>query len=161
MNQLEQAFGKKFIENKSLLRIRSFEMAGYTFKVKVPLTSEYDAILERIRIPNEEKIQEYYNELTKDLKKEKESFNAELGVIFEENDIKVQGRSMLETAKNKLITENRILEMIKLLVPEEGHTLEDITYKDVEELFPFSVQLEIIEHIGETISPSYKEIKGK
>lgn len=161
MNQLEQAFGNKFIANKGLLRIRSFEMGGHIFKVKVPLTSEYDALLEKIKVPNEEKVQEYYDEITKDFNKNKESFNEELGVVFEENDIKIQGRSMMETAKNKLITENRILEMIKLLVPEEGHTLDDITYADVEELFPFPVQLELIENISNSISPAYKEIKGK
>ena len=161
MSNLVEAFGKKFAENKDLIRIRSFELAGNTFKVKIPLTSEYEAMLDRIRVIDDVKVAEYYKELTKNFDPSKEDINTSLGIIFEENDIKIQGRSMMETAKNKYLTEYRILEMIKLLVPEEGHTLEDITYKDVEELFPFSVQLEIIEHIGETISPSYKEIKGK
>ena len=36
MTQFAQAFGSKF--NKDDLRVRSFEMNGHTFKVKVPLT---------------------------------------------------------------------------------------------------------------------------
>ena len=161
MNQLAQAFGSKFAENKSLLRIRRFEMGNHTFKVQVPLTSEYEAMMERIKIVDEQKVNEYYVDLTKELQANKSELTEELGVVFEENDIKVQGRSMRDTAKQKYITENRIVEMIKLLVPEEGHSLETLTYAEVEELFPFPVQLELIEHITETISPSYKEIKGK
>ena len=161
MNNFEQAFGKKFTENKDLLRVRSFEMGGHTFKVKIPLTSEYDAMVARIQVPDQEKTKQAYDELIKDFSREKEDFNKELGVVFEVDDILVQGRSMRETAKNKTITELRILEMVKLLVPDEGFTLDDVTYSEIEELFPFSIQIELIERISETISPSYKEIKGK
>jgi hypothetical protein len=161
MSNLVNAFGKKFAENKDLIRIRSFELLGNTFKVKIPLTSEYEAMLERIRILDDVKVTEYYKELTKNFDSTKKEINKDLGIVFKENDITIQGRSMMETAKNKYLTEYRILEMIKLLVPEEGYSLDDITYAEVDELFPFSIQLELIEKIGEVISPAYKDTRGK
>lgn len=160
MNQLSQAFGKKF--NKEAIRTKSFEYGGHTFKVKVPLTSEYETMFEEVKVVDDEKVKKYYDELTKQFVDNKEKLDPELGVVFKDNDIEIQGRSMLETAKNKAITENRIVAMIRLLVPEEeGFDMATVTYEMVEELFPFSVQLELVELIGETISPSYKDTKGK
>lgn len=160
MTQLSQAFGKKF--NKDKVRIKSFEYGGHTFKVKIPLTSEYEAIFEAVKVVDDEKVKKYYDELTKQFVESKDKLEPELGVVFKDGDIEIQGRSMLETAKNKAITENRIVAMIRLLVPEEeGFDMATVTYEMVEELFPFSVQLELVELIGETISPSYKDTKGK
>ena len=69
---------------------------------------------------------------------------------------------MRETAINKVITEKRITEMFKLIVPEQtDFDMNTITYSMIEELFPFSIQLEIIEGITNTISPGYKATKGK
>ena len=80
---------------------------------------------------------------------------------FTDNDILVEGRSMREAAKNKAITEARITEFFKLLVPElEGASLDDLTYDDIEQEFPISVQMQIVEKIGEVISPSYREARG-
>ena len=82
--------------------------------------------------------------------------------MFGDDDVVAQGRSLKETTKNKIITDNRILAMIKLLVPEEkDFDMSTITYEMVEELFPFSVQLELLERIGDVISPSYVTTKGK
>jgi hypothetical protein len=68
---------------------------------------------------------------------------------------------MREAAKNKAITEARITEFFKLLVPElEGASLDDLTYDDIEQEFPISVQMQIVEKIGEVISPSYREARG-
>ena len=44
---------------------------------------------------------------------------------------------------------------------EEGFDMNTITYDMIEELFPFSVQLQVVECINEVISPSYKAAKGK
>jgi hypothetical protein len=80
---------------------------------------------------------------------------------FTDNDILVEGRSMREAAKNKAITEARITEFFKLLVPEmEGVSLEDLTYADIQEEFPIAVQMLIVEKIGEVISPTYREARG-
>jgi hypothetical protein len=81
--------------------------------------------------------------------------------VFLENDILVNGRSLRETAKMKLTTQNRITEFVKLLIPEaEGDSLSDLTYKEIEEEFPMSVQIALLEKISEAISPSYKESRG-
>jgi hypothetical protein len=160
MNQLSQAFGKKF--DKEAVRTKSFEYGGHNFKVKVPLTSEYEALFEAVKIVDDAKVKQYYDDLTKQFLENKDKLDPELGVVFKDDDVEIQGRSMMDTAKNKAITENRIVAMIRLLVPEEkDFDMSTITYGMVEELFPFSVQLELVELIGEVISPSYKDTKGK
>ena len=64
MTQLSQAFGKKF--DKDSVRIKSFEYGGHTFKVKIPLTSEYDSIVQQANVPDEELLAKYYETLSKD-----------------------------------------------------------------------------------------------
>jgi hypothetical protein len=160
MSNLSSAFGKKF--NKDIIRTRSFDFNGHTFKVRVPLSSEYEAILKQTQEIDEAKLDKYYNELAQEFIKNKDTIKPEDDVVFGDNDIVVQGRSLKETAKNKLITDNRILAMIRLLVPEEkDFDMATVTYEMVDELFPFSVQLELLERIGDVISPSYVTTKGK
>ena len=162
MNTLSKAFGTKFEENKDLVRTRSFEFGGHTFKVKVPLTSEYEAMMIKINQAEDEKVKKYYDYLTKTFIDNKETLDPELGVVFKDDDIEVQGRSLKHTAKTKIITENQITAMVQMLVPEEkDFDMSTITYEMVEELFPFSVQIELLQKISEVISPSYKETKGK
>ena len=50
---------------------------------------------------------------------------------------------------------------MELTVEEKDFDMTSITYEMVEELFPFNVQLELIEEIGNVISPTYKASKGK
>jgi hypothetical protein len=160
MTQLSQAFGKKF--DKDSVRIKSFEYGGHTFKVKIPLTSEYDSIVQQANVPDAELLDKYYSNLTKDFLEKKEDFSKNENIEFLENDILVDKKSIREAAKNKVLTEQRILALIKLLVPEEkDFDMNTITYEMVEELFPFSVQLEVIDLISETISPNYKDQRGK
>jgi 6-pyruvoyl-tetrahydropterin synthase len=160
MSNLEQAFGKKF--NKDNVRIRTFDFNGHTFKVKIPLSSEYESILVNVQEVDDAIVEKYYTDLSSEFIKNKETMKDQKEVEFKDNDVIVQGRSMRETAKNKAISENRIVAMIRLLVPEEkDFNMETITYDMVDELFPFSVQLELVEEIGNVISPSYKAIKGK
>ena len=162
MNTLASALGKKFVEHKELVRTRQFTLGGHTFKVKVPLTAEYEAMQINMKTLDESKVIEYYQELTKELEQFRENPNNELKVDFQENDIFVDGRSMMEAARNKLSTEVRITEMFKLLVPEEqGFDMATITYAMIEELFPFPIQMQVIEEISKTVSPNYEETKGK
>ena len=160
MNQFANALGKSF--NKDSLRIRSFEMGGHTFKVKVPLTAEYENMLEAVKIIDNDKVNQYYDELSKEFINNKSEFEKQEDVVFTDNDILLKGTSLKETAKNKAILENRILSLIKLIMPEEeGFDMSTITYDMVEELFPFSVQIQLIEEISLVISPSYKTVRGK
>jgi hypothetical protein len=162
MSKLASAFGKDFLKNKDKVRTRTFDLGGHTFKVKVPLTSEFEIMQERMKVVDEEKVATYYKDLTKDLEKYRDEPDADMKCEFVEDDIFVDGRSMKEAARNKLIAENRITEMFRLLVPEEQNfDMETITYEMVEELFPFAVQMQMVEMIGKTVSPNYEVQKGK
>ena len=159
MTKFSSAFGDKYQTNRKNLLIRSFELGGHTFKVRIPLVVESDAIYKKVSEPDEETIEKVYQEITKPLRQFENNQTEEFK--FTDDDILVDGRSMREAAKNKAITEARITEFFKLLVPEmEGVTLEDLTYADIEEEFPISVQMQIVEKIGEVISPTYREARG-
>ena len=111
--------------------------------------------------PSEELIESIYQKMVEPLLAFKDSSTIEDGVEYLENDVMVQGRSMREAAKNKAMTEAKITEYIKLLVPENSDsTMDDITYEDIEAEFPLPIQLTLIEKIAEVISPSYKESRG-
>lgn len=162
MNQFANALGKKFAENKDAIRVRSFELGGHTFNIKVPLTSEYETMLERIKIVDEDKVAEYYANLSKEFIEKKEEFSKEEDIVYLENDILLKGTSLQTTARNKVITENRITELFKMIVPEEvGFDMQTIDYSMIEELFPFPVQIQLIDEINSVISPTYKATKGK
>jgi hypothetical protein len=159
MTKFSSAFGDKYQTNRKNLLIRSFELGGHTFKVRIPLVAESDEIYKKVSEPDEETIEKVYQEITKPLRQFENNQTEEFQ--FTDNDILVDKRSMREAAKNKAITEARITEFFKLLVPEmEGVTLEDLTYADIEEEFPISVQMQIVEKIGEVISPTYREARG-
>lgn len=152
---LATAFGKSFDVNK--LRTRTFELNGHSFKVRVPLAVELEDMFARINEPDAEQVAKVYAELSKPFD------DAESEIIErKDDDIVVSGRSLKEAARAKVITESRILEMFKLLVPEEqGFDMATITYDMVQEAFPFAIQLEMMEIITKTISPDYKEQRGK
>lgn len=159
MTRLSTAFGEKYQANKKNLLIRSFELGGHTFKVRIPLVAESDEIYKKVSEPNADTVEKIYVDITASLRKFETTQSDDFK--FTDNDVLVDGRSMREAAKNKAITEARITEFFKLLVPElEGASLEDLTYKDIEEEFPISVQMQIVEKIGEVISPTYKEARG-
>ena len=159
MTRLSTAFGEKYQANKKNLLIRSFELGGHTFKVRIPLVAESDEIYKKVSEPDADTVEKIYVDITASLRKFETTQSDDFK--FTDNDVLVDGRSMREAAKNKAITEARITEFFKLLVPElEGASLEDLTYKDIEEEFPISVQMQIVEKIGEVISPTYKEARG-
>lgn len=159
MTKLGSAFGEKYQAKRKDLLTRTFVLNGHTFKVRIPLVAESDAIYKKVTEPDEETVEKIYQEITAPLRQFESSQTEEFQ--FTDNDILVDGRSMREAAKNKAITEARITEFFKLLVPEmEGATLDDLTYADIEEEFPISVQMLIVEKIGEVISPTYREARG-
>ncbi len=159
MTKLSSAFGEKYQAKRKDLLTRSFVLNGHTFKVRIPLVAESDAIYKKVSDPDEETIEKIYQEITAPLRQFENNQSEEFQ--FTDNDILVDGRSMREAAKNKAITEARITEFFKLLVPEmEGVTLDDLTYADIEEEFPIAVQMLIVEKIGEVISPTYREARG-
>jgi len=156
MSKLGDALGKKYEENKLSIITRQFELGGHTFKVKVPSVSEVENIYDYFKTPNEDDVEKNYQTLIK-------GFNAEKaeGVEVKDNDIIIEGRSMRETAKNKTLLQYRITAYIKFLIGENGETLDQITYEDIEAEFPLAIQLTLVDKINEVISPEYKEIRSK
>lgn len=162
MTRLGAAFGANYEKMRREIITRKFELGGFVFRVRVPLVAETDAIYQRISEPDAQRVDEVYQTLVEPLLKYKDDQEAkDSGFTFLENDILVQGKSMREAAKNKVMTETRIVEYVRLLVPENPeNTLADITYADIEAEWPLNVQLALCEKIGEVISPTYKETKG-
>lgn len=162
MTRLSSAFGANYEKVRRDIVTRKFELGGFTFKVRVPLVAESDEIYNRISNPDEAQIESIYQTLISPLLKYKDDPEAaETGFAFLENDVLVQGKSLRDAAKNKAMTEARIVEYIRLLVPENPeNTLADITYADIEAEWPLNVQLALCEKIGEVISPTYKEVRG-
>ena len=156
MSKLGSALGKKYEENRLSVLTRSFELGDHTFKVRVPSVQEIEAIYNYFKNPNEEKVEEEYQLMIKAF----ENLKDQEGVEVKDNDFIIDGRSIRETAKNKHILQHRIVQYIKFLIPETG-SLEDITYEDVENEFPLTVQMTLVEKINEVISPDYKDIKSK
>lgn len=135
----------------SNLRIKSFELGGHTFKVRVPLTKEMEEISDRIeQIPAEE-INERYKKMSSGF------HNGEKieGIEIKDDDVLVNGRSTRELAESAIKIERRVIEYFKLLVIDGD--LDGLTYQEIEDSFPFSVQLELITKISEAIQPGYKE----
>lgn len=138
--KFSQAFG-----DTTALRIKSFELAGKTFKVRVPLSKELEAMQERIEVVDENKYQVRLQKALKGLQGDEK-----------DGDVFVEGRSTKELVKTAMQVENRIVELFKFLVPVEGD-LNDLTYEEIEAELPFTVQLEMIRAIQEAIQPSYGE----
>jgi hypothetical protein len=162
MNNFANALGKNFVEKREELRIRTFNIGSHTFKVKVPLTVEYELMQKKMNDISDELVEDIYKQLASKILDNLEEYKDNPDYVFKDNDIEVDGRSIRESAKNKIILEKRITEMFKLIVPEDAEfDMETITYQDIEEFMPFPVQMEMIEAISNTVSPSYKGNKGK
>lgn len=142
--------------NQETLRIRNFVLAGQKFKVRVPLSVELEAINKRIaEIDPEKKTKELMGPL---LEKRKQLEGDT--IVYTKDDVIVDGRSTKDLAKMTAQTEQRILEMVKLLVPEmEGASMDELTYEEINDEFPFPVQLELMKKISEVISPGYEEAR--
>ena len=150
-----------FSINADQIRIRHFEYGGQQFKVRIPLSKEAEDMFKRVDNPPQQLIDKKFSELSKSLFDKKEEI-AESGAdikFTDDGDVLVGGKSLKEMAKSQASGEIRILESIKLLVPTNGKTLDDITYDDVESEFPLPVQLSLVKKIAEVVSPNYDDIR--
>jgi len=145
MTRLSSALG-----DFSELRIKTFALGNHTFKVRVPLTAELDVIQKRIDEIPEANIDARFKQISKGVEGE--------GVEITDNDVIVAGRSTRAMAKTILSMETRMVEYIRLLVPENG-SLDDITYAEIEAEWPLQIQMEMLTKITEAISPGYKETR--
>ena len=159
MTKLASLLGTQYESKRKGLFIRQFELGGHIFKVRIPSVAESDAMYERIQNPPQEEIDAIYTTIATPLEQFRNQKTEEFE--FTETDIIVSGRSLRETAKTKLMTQTRITEFIKLIIPENANdSLTELTYAEVEEEFPITVQIALMEKIAESISPSYKESRG-
>jgi len=142
--------------NDQILRTRAFVLGGQNFKVRVPLASEMEIINKRI---SEVDIAKKTEELINPLLEKKDTLESD-AIVYLDDDVLVDGKSVKDLAKMTAQTEQRILEMVKLLVPEmEGAKMEELTYQEISDEFPFPVQLELMKKIAEVISPGYEETR--
>jgi hypothetical protein len=139
MSKFAAAFGEKYESALNQIRTKSFTIGNYQFNVRVPLTAEVTALQERIAQVDKDKLQARFEEMTKELR-----HSSIEGVEVTEDDVIVNGKSTRELANAVLMMEQRVVEYIRLLVPVNG-SLDDITYPEIEEEWPLSVQMEIVE----------------
>lgn len=135
------------------IKTKSFELNGHTFKVNIPLSSELDAIVERIAKVDQEIVKARLEKMTSALTETEVA-----GVEVKDGDVVVDGKSTKEIVVSVLQMENRITEYFKLLVPQTG-SLADLTYEEINSEFPLQVQLELVEKINEAIQPGYKDAR--
>jgi hypothetical protein len=135
------------------IRIRSFTMGGQNFRVRVPLASEMEEISRIVAAVNSEA---KFEEMSKPLREIEDQEKIQIT----DDDLIVDGKSIKELAQLTAQTEERILQLIRLLVPaQEGFDMNEISYEDVNAEFPFAVQLELMRKIAEVISPGYEETR--
>ena len=159
MSKLSLALGSKYEENRVSVMTRQFELGNHTFKVRVPSVAEIEKIYDYHKEPNLDDVKKNFDLMSKDLVALKDV--SDDTVEFLENDIIVDGRSMMEAARNKTILQYRITQYIKFLIPEAGQSLDDLEYKDIEDEFPLAIQLKLVDKINEVIAPDYKDIREK
>lgn len=145
MSKLASAFG-----DVGALRIKSFELGGHKFKVRIPLTKERDEMNERMQFIDPDRYKARFEKVTKSLEGEQ--------VERTDDDVIVDGRSTKDLIETAMRVENRIVEFIRLLVPDNGD-MSDITYDDIEAEWPFTVQLEMLKAISEAIEPTYGDAR--
>lgn len=154
MGKLKQVLGV----NTDAIRVRTFVYNGQPLKVRVPTTVEAEAIYEKTREPLADVIETKYQELAKPILENKDKLlEEESDVMFTDTDIVIKGKSIRDLAKTKASTELRILETFKLLVPNNGGMMDDLTYEDIAEDMPLPIQLELVQRITEVISPNYED----
>jgi hypothetical protein len=149
MTRLSSAFGEKY--QSQSMRTKTFVLGGHTFKVRVPLSKEMDEIQERISKIDQNEAKRRFDKMTSGFR----DANIE-GIVISEDDVVVEGRSTKGLVETILMVENRMVEYVRLLIPEVG-TLEDITYEEIEAEWPMQVQLELLTAISEAIQPGYKD----
>lgn len=147
MTRLASAFG-----NTGALRVKTFQLGGHLFKVRIPLTKEMEEMNRRIEDVPKDEIESRYKKMTAAFR-DGEKID---GIEITEDDVVVDGKSSRDLAESAIKIERRIVELFSLLVPETG-SLEGLTYQEIEEEFPFSVQVELIAKITEAIQPGFKD----
>jgi len=152
MSRIQSAFGDSYQKASAHLRTKTFELGGHVFKVRIPLSKEMEQIETAITTIDDKVLKQRYEKMSSSFR------NGVLldGVEVTDDDVIIEGRSTKELARSVILMEQRIVEYIKLLVPENGNW-DGLTYEEVEAEWPMTVQLEMIAKISETIQPGFKD----
>lgn len=152
MSRIQSAFGDSYQKASAHLRTKTFELGGHVFKVRIPLTKEMEQIETAITTIDDEELKQRYEKMSSSFR------DGTLidGVEVTEDDVIVEGRSTKDLVRQVIMMEQRIVQFIKLLVPENGDW-SDLTYEEVDAEWPMTVQMEMIAKITEAIQPGYKD----
>jgi Mg2+ and Co2+ transporter CorA len=152
MSRIQSAFGDSYQKASAHLRTKTFELGGHVFKVRIPLSKEMEQIETAITTIDDEALKQRYEKMSSSFR----TGTLIEGVEITEDDVIVEGRSTKDLVRQVIMMEQRIVQFIRLLVPEVG-TLNDLTYEEVDAEWPMAVQLEMIAKITEAIQPGYKD----
>ena len=152
MSRIQSAFGDSYQKASAHLRTKTFELGGHVFKVRIPLSKEMEQIETAITTIDDEVLKQRYEKMSSSFR----TGTLIEGVEITEDDVIVEGRSTKDLVRQVIMMEQRIVQFIRLLVPEVG-TLNDLTYEEVDAEWPMAVQLEMIAKIAEAIQPGYKD----
>lgn len=161
MSKLGAILGTEYQKNVQELLTKSIRIGEMTLKIRIPTVLEQELMNKRMIELDEKKIQEVYEQKSADLMKFKGTEDVPDWVEYTDNDIIVQGKSMRESVRTGVAVETRIMEALKLIVPDEGHDWSEVTYDDIQAEWPFEAQVIVVTKIFEAINPSYSEIKEK
>lgn len=154
MSRISSAFGDSYQKASAHLRTKSFELGGHIFKVRIPLTKEMEQIEEQIATINPKELQSRYEKMSTSFR----DGTVIDGIEVLDDDVIVEGRSTKDLVKKIIMMEQRMVQYIKLLVPENG-TWEGLTYEEIDAEWPMPIQLEMIAKITESIQPGYKDAR--
>ena len=102
----------------------------------------------------------HISDMVTPLIEKRETLEGDGFVFTDDGDVVIEGRSMRELAEQTARTEQRITEMVRLLVPvDPAFDMTQINYDDISEEFPFAIQLELVKKISEVVSPGYEEAR--
>lgn len=148
--KLSSAFGVS-----DQIRIKTFELQGQTLRVRVPRTKDLEEIARKCEMIDQDKFSERYQKAIAAFDR-----NVQVdGVEFTDDDVIVDGRSTKELVQTSMKMENRIVEYVKLLVPADNGSIDELTYEEIDEEWPFAIQLDILSKISEAIQPGYKDAR--
>jgi hypothetical protein len=154
MSRISSAFGDSYQKASAHLRTKSFELGGHIFKVRIPLTKEMEQLEEAIETINPEELQARYEKMSTSFR----DGTVIDGIEVLEDDVIIEGRSTKDLVKKIIMMEQRMVQYVKLLVPENG-TWEGLTYEEIDAEWPMPIQLEMIAKITESIQPGYKDAR--
>ena len=171
MSNLAKKLGKSYgmVQDQVRLKTITIDIGATKFdlKVRIPLKSEMEAMLERISAPSDEKVEAIYQRMAKpvldSIKEGGDDFVSALNSEKEmirvlDNDVVLDGNSIRQVAQFTAITENRVEEYFHLLQSEVGDPINE-TYEQIAAEFPEPIIKQIIDAIEGAIRPDYKNAK--